>query len=353
MPRITVLPVSGGGFPSQLGLLSELTSAGITPEVIFGASGGNVSAYIGLAGDWSPYGIRRVTETMNCEFFSRSWWPPMLRWMPSWSIGYFRGSIYRSGSGTTELFKSMFTKPNIQETEIWTGTRNRTTSKGQLFCNLSQSQLKIELFEPHLMNCMPLTYLHGDIEKISRVSVASASIPILVPEQEVDGEYYVDGGTAFASPLTPFQDVLRGSTPLHLDYLNSFDALSTIGPRSHLNLYQNGEATAHEIVESLILHDRLNGIELVRDGNPDNHLHYHEGYGSYKVLRELETLRSKACRSFLELFPVKDMSVNLTDFTNTEIIKIITETQKNYRYRLWYRDPVGESCEEKDLWHRT
>ena len=55
---------------------------------------------------------------------------------------------------------------------------------------------------------MPLTYLDGNIESISSVAVASAAIPVLVPEQKIFGARYVDGGTLFSSPLTALQDCL-------------------------------------------------------------------------------------------------------------------------------------------------
>lgn len=351
MTRITVLPVSGGAFPAQIGLLSELCSIGITPDVILGSSGGNVAGYVGLAGDWSPYGIRRVTKNLCSELFYQSWWPRTLSWMPSWTIGYFQGSIYQAGSGIESLFSSMFNLHNVQQVELWTGTRNRTTGKGHLFCNRPSSQLPVQLFEPQLINCMPLTFLDGQLDKIAKISVASASIPILVPHQEMDGQCYVDGGTAFASPLTPFQDVLRAVPNLHLDYVNSFDALSNNKVRRFLNLYQNGETTAHEMVESLILHDRLNAIEIVRNGT-SNALHYLEGVGSNANLQQIEQIRSTSSRSILELYPTIDISVNLTHFTGQDIEKLLEQTQSNYRYRLWYRDPDQPRTQCSPNWYR-
>lgn len=350
--RIFVLPVSGGGFPVQLGLISELTSVGITPKVVFGSSGGNVAGYLGLSADWSPHGIRRIVEQLHPDLFSRSWWPKMLSWMPSWTIGYFRGSVYGMGEGVDQLIDSIFTSQTIQTTEIWTGTKNRSTGRGQLFCNRRDSQLPVQDFDPHLINCMPLTYIDGDLPKLAKVILASASIPILVPEQEIDGEMHVDGGTAFASPLTPLQDVLRQVPDLHLDYLSSFDALSCVGNRTALNLYQNGEQTAHEVVGSLILHDRMNAIEIIRDRRSGQELHYQEGDCDLKTLQDLEILRSTSTRSILELYPVEDMSIDLTKFLPSEIHQIIDSTRKNYRYRLWYQTPSRESQDVTDCWFR-
>ena len=354
MPRIFVLPVSGGGFPVQLGLLSELTSIGITPDQVLASSGGNIAAYLGLSADWSPYGLTRVVNYLKPSLFSSSWWPAPLAWMPSWSIGYFRGSVYAEGTGTDELISKMFTPTTIQNTEIWTGTKNRTTGKGHLFCNRRQSSLPVEYFDPSLINCMPLTYVDGDRDKLSKVILASASIPILVPEQEIDDCFHIDGGAAFASPLTPMQDVLRKVDNLHLDYINSFDALSTDGVRDCLNLYQNGEITAHEIVGSLILHDRLNAIELIRERQNGSELHYKEGNCNLTMLKEIEKLRSTSSRSILELYPEEDMSIDLTEFTADEIHNLIKRTRDNYRYRFWYQTPTLEMTPVNDdkSWYR-
>lgn len=352
MTRIFVLPVSGGGFPVQLGLISEITAIGITPNVVFGSSGGNIAGYLGLSADWSPYGIHRIVDRLHPELFSQSWWPRMLGWMPSWTIGYFRGSVYSSGQGIDSLIDSIFTPQTIQTTEMWSGTKNRTTGRGQLFCNRPTSQLPIEGFEPNLINCMPLTFVDGDRQKLGKVILASASIPILVPEQEIDGDLHVDGGTAFASPLTPLQDVLRRIPDLHIDYLSSFDALACVGTRKSLNIYQNGEQTAHEVVGSLILHDRMNAIEIIRDRQLGQELHYQEGDCNFKILQEIETLRSTSCRSILELYPVEDLSIDLTRFTPDQIHQIIDNTRGKYRYRLWYQTPCRSSTELEDCWYR-
>ena len=66
----------------------------------------------------------------------------------------------------------------------------------------------------------------GNIESIANSTIASASIPTVVPPQIIDGEYYVDGGVGGAPPLTIMQESilhLSKKKSLHLIYINSFD----------------------------------------------------------------------------------------------------------------------------------
>ena len=98
------LPISGGGFVAQLGLLSELYvakwiaegkrlkgSKAYQPNLVFASSGGNVAAYIAMAGDWSPEGMTRVAEKISTPMFIRSWFPDYMSFIPTWIIGGGQG----------------------------------------------------------------------------------------------------------------------------------------------------------------------------------------------------------------------------------------------------------------------
>ena len=68
--RIFVFPVSGGAFPVQLGLLSELTAnRDITPDLALGSSGGNVAAYICHACHWKGANMPGIVKLINSEMF--------------------------------------------------------------------------------------------------------------------------------------------------------------------------------------------------------------------------------------------------------------------------------------------
>jgi hypothetical protein len=340
--RLFALPVSGGSFPIQLGLMSEICSLGVIPDLVLGSSGGNVSAYIGLAADWNPYGMERVASMLHCNIFAKPWLPWPLNGLPSMIMGYFKGSVYQAGEESCELFKKIFTSENIRATEIWTGTLNRTNNKPQFFCNRHESsaRFKKDSFDTKLLNCMPLTYLDGDIEKIANVCLASASIPILVPDKIIDGCCHTDGGTAFASPLTALIDQVINSAPhdLHVDYFSSFDMEAADTRGQYNNLLEHGSLTASEMVRSMCLLDRMSALSLLR------------GHGNVRCVEidklnrerliEMENERSKYKRTVLELFPCPNVekSVSLTKFQGNDIISLIQRTRKSYKARLWILD---------------
>ena len=408
--RLFVLPVSGGAFPTQIALMAELTSLGVRPDLVMGSSGGNVAGYIGLAADWNPYAMERISALLNSGLFARSWWPWPLNGIPSVLMGYFLGTVYRAGEGTLELFRSIFTPQTIGATEIWTGTLNRTTRRPQFFCNRKRGESCFDpkAFDPRLLNCMPLTFLDQDIARISKVCLASASIPILVPEQIIDGDYHTDGGTAFASPLTALQSQVMTAChnqSLHIDYLSSYDLEShpeeihDIGSEQHeaerpyRNLYEHGSLTANEMVRSLCLLDRLTALEMLRQrpttDQPDTTLDdliaslsltslstVSETSGVSNVnrnrnqqdtvrqpfeairclelndltraqLSEIERFRSCFRRSMLELFPITTKKVDLVSFDKDDISTIISQTRRRYRCRLWVIDRIAEERSDR------
>lgn len=394
--RIYVCPVSGGAFPLQLGLLAECGLAGLRPDIVMGSSGGNVAAYIGLASDWQAATIPTIATQVNTTMFAQSWWPRYLNFFPSLWLGTYMGSVYASGTGAFDLFKNNFRPDNIMATEMWTGTMNRETGKGQLFCNLRQEDAKIRRKECkdlsasfRIRDVMPLTYLDGNIESISSVAVASAAIPVLVPEQKIFGARYVDGGTLFSSPLTALQDCLmdliyddegssqsmvgEGSSQsmvreepswsssgqsnkqpatLHINYFSSFDLQST-SPTSCKNLYDNGTTTIGEMVKSLCIQDRLVAIELLRDGKKQ-FPSFIACDGSVEVLKRIEEIRTSttdqgqpAClRSVLELYPAKDDSMDLLTFTGADILRLINSARAGYKLRFWWIPGPNSSLTE-------
>lgn len=350
--KVYVLPVSGGAFPIQLGLLSECGAAGYQPDIVMGSSGGNVATYIGLAANWQADAIPTIATKINSTMFVQSWWPRWLSILPSIWIGYFMGSVYASGSGSLELFKTSFTPESIVATEVWTGTMNRETGKGQLFCNRKESDARIRRRDDDLLSsfrmrdCMPLTYLNGDMEAISSVTIASAAIPVLVPEQQILGARYVDGGTLFSSPLTALQDCLLdlAEEDLHIDYFSSFDMQAT-STASCRNLYDNGTTTIGEMVKSLCIQDRLVAIEMLRDGKRTTP-HFVCMDGNQDNLKRIGEVRKKCRRSVLELYPVKNDSMDLLSFTPADILRLIQEARTNYKIRFWW---VGDVTEQEVL----
>jgi len=215
------LPISGGGFVAQLGLLCEIYEAKkiangnivfgsktYCPDLVFAASGGNVASYIALAGNWSTDGIIRCSQQIDPHSFTRKWVPNELSIIPNIVVGIFKSSLYNKGYGAGYLFKKLFTEKSISQTEIWTGTYNSDKKAAQFFCNKSQEESLVnESFfneEQSMYDSLSLKFMNSNIELIAEVSIASASIPLIVPGQKIGNSMYADGGCSYSSPLSVF-----------------------------------------------------------------------------------------------------------------------------------------------------
>lgn len=339
--RIFVLPVSGGAFPVQLGFLTQINSLGVKPDIALGSSGGNVTAYIGMGAGWDPKRYEEIVRPIHAGMFLSSWWPYYLSFLPSYIPGYFKGSIYASGTGADAYFKKMFDRESVVGTEVWSGTLNRNTGSGQLFCNRSPQASILQISPDDKINsfwirdCMEPTYLDGDLDTIVKVVMASAAIPVIVPEQEIGGQRYVDGGTLFSSPLTPLVDYILAmkQNQYHIDYFSSFDIQSTEPAKMIGNLYQNGTLTIGELVKSICIQDRIVAVEFLRTDEPINFVAMP---GSIEVLQQVEAVRASSSRSLLEFYPLRNNTIDLTSFTGKHIVELMNLSSTSYGLRFWW-----------------
>jgi hypothetical protein len=341
--HLVVAPVSGGAFPVQVAALIEIAKVCQQCrrpfyDLALAASGGNVAIYMAMAGHYQLDEIRKIVCKLSPEQFLCSWWPqPFTHVLPSWVIGCYTGTLYNRGTGIEKVFQECFTSScPVNQLEVWTGTLNRSTGKAELFCNLHshQSKLPTGYFCPEKFNAMPLNFAQGDVCKISKVCYASASIPVLVPAVVIDGQRYVDGGTAYSSPLTPLQDCIKEVArhePLHIDYLSSYDLESGNKPATYRNLLQNGTVTLAEIIKSLGIQDRLTGMELLSQP-----CKFRSGDCNEEVLQELCKLRRGYQQSMLEIYPGKEIEISLEAFSPEDIIKAISQARCCLKYRLWW-----------------
>lgn len=354
--RIFVLPVSGGAFPLQLAYISQLLISGGPPELVLGSSGGNIAGYIGLAAKWNPDQIGQVVKeaNLNTSNFAQSWWPWGLnKIFPSWLIGYYQGSFYASGTGAAEVIQKMFTDETVVVTEMWTGTLNKDEGKGQMFCNLSESQSRIaKAGDPSVSlwtrDCNPLCYLNGDRKIIADVAIASASIPVVVPAKVIEGKSYVDGGTIFSSPLSALADYiynLSKTDSIHLNYINSYD-IQNAGSTKITNLWTAGRYTIGELMKNICIADRQIGIDLVRSGPEPVYYSFLEG--TLENLKLVEELRPYSPRSLLEIFPSvgEERCLDLLNFTAEDIIKMFERAQSGYYLRFWWAIDLGKDGNE-------
>ena len=150
---------------------------------------------------------------------------------------------------------------------------------------------------------------------------------------------HVDGGVLFASPLTGLQDVLVkiSAESLHITYINIFN-INSDNPDQEKgevnNILNVGTFTFDELVKSLIVQDRLVGINLVK--NNTKKTRFLQGTAKYGILKELEQMISSSKFSLLELYPEPTEPLELTRFSGEDVLKMMETIKNNFFFRLWW-----------------
>lgn len=338
--KIYVLPVSGGGFAVQLGLLKAIYEAtlmksrvGITPDLVLGSSGGNVASYLSMIGNWSSYAIMKNSKSINSNLFVESWTPPFF---PT-AIAYpLTNSIYRNGDGISQFFEQVYTKKSIVKTELWTGTYNTVSQKSAFFCNkhIDNAIIKDLGKNTHIYDDEPVVYMNGDISMISKVSHASASIPIITPGVMIKDELHVDGGAGYASPLIPMSSKLdtlirtKGTSELiQIHYFGSYNMLGEFSD----DIYSKSVGL---VIHGTLLADRAYCLSFFRQyGNVCEEPEVYEDVDSKKLSIIMEDIKLKSY--VLMLSPKNSPSLNLTHFVGSEVIDIIGKVEKDFTARVW------------------
>jgi predicted acylesterase/phospholipase RssA len=381
--EVYVLPVSGGGFPAQLQQLiyfanEKQIATGTsdengnyleyTPDICLGTSGGNVSSYIGLSGNWTEGGIKRVVKTLNSNMFSQTWWPGPMGFLPTWILGIFEGAIFKPGYGPSHLFKAFSDNRSIQEVEIWSGTFNKSQKRSGFFCNkkLEDSYISSTTYSPFLFKTMPLVYMNGDIDLISKVAVASASVPILFKPVEIAGEEYIDGGVTYSSPLTVMQEeiynIMTGvtvpqpyvtvSTPFPLPDPSTNPDLASRRDKDllHLTYFSpyNMDNTTEKVSSSLgsdsflsymtdasSLKDRYTGVNLLErlmtTGQSVNMIDSRYGV---KLNTLLATYRNT--HYFCQIYVRNNNWIDMTNFTPQDVLNKMDEAIEEIEFLFFY-----------------
>lgn len=343
---VYVLPVSGGRFTSQLALLSELYDANklrnckYKPDLVLSCSGGNVSAYLAMAAEWSSSGIRRLASKLQSDLFIKSWYPPPLRDIPDWIALPFKGSFFAASDKGSAFFKSLYTADKIQDVEIWTGTYDSTERKAQFFCNREHSILDVPHFneQSFLYGSLPVIHLNGDIDSIATVCTASAAIPSLVPNQQLEGHEYSDGGVMYASPLVPLSTELyrlvNSGRRLRLTYFCSYHMDDSL-PR-----YGIIKTAISQYLHAGMLEDRAAAVSLlyrISSNESDSIIYsnYHT-MNTRRLSNLLAHLQVASIHYVIILYPHGSPKVKLRDFDGSHVLDKMHESLKNYGAYAWY-----------------
>jgi hypothetical protein len=369
------LPISGGGFPCQLGLMAELLDALSVvenfekrPDISFAASGGNVAVYITMAGDWTSDGIYRVSSDLKPEMFTRSWFPKGMKFMPTALIGIFKGSLYRDGFGAEDLFSRYLTESSIQRSEIWTMTFNMGPFKTEMFSNKKQSEC---LIQPEIYSKSAFTYdsldlnyvkTDGAMEKMSIVSHASASIPYLVEGKKIDSQTNADGGVMYSSPSIPLkysiESIIKGQKddlrPSEFIIDKNGDIIESTATEPKMMRYFYFEPYSYDskypmesnvastkamflqLFHSRMILDRRVGLDILMDLEGDINHTYYPLLNTKTLSNIILWLEEYAKHYYVSLSPNFRQKVSMTSFTPLNIKNLIDKTRKKYSANVWY-----------------
>jgi len=339
--HILVMPVSGGGFASQLGIMQHLCEINYKPDITLASSGGNVAAYVASAAKWNWPSIERISKNLTQEMFIKKW-----NTISSLALiyGYFKGNIYNQGYGVKEFLKNNFNEETIIKDEIWTGTYNKNKQKAQLFCNKEKknSLIDINYIDYDLTQSLKPIYSNGNIDLIAKSCIASASIPAIVPAQKIDKEYYIDGGIAGATPLKILQEPIlkkvdKDNSSLHIFYINSLD-LSSPNLTDCKNVLDIWRQATHDLVRSQNVIDRLACYEIIRC--KAGFMNKEEFICTYKNMKRIKKIQTKVLYSFVEIFPLKNYDVDIINFNGDDVINSINLSYNNSKCRIWWKTPT-------------
>ena len=347
---VLVLPVSGGGFVSQLAILQHLCESKFVPDITLASSGGNVAAYVAAAANWKWPGIERIARELTQDLFARPWNSVS---SIAFIMGYFEGNVYNKGSGVYDFLKRHFTSETIVKYEIWTGTYNKDRQRARLFCNRSKKKsiVDVSYIDHDLTQSMDPVFTDGDIEIIAKAGIASASIPAIVPAQIIFGEQYIDGGVAGASPLIIMQEpilkYIRSNESvdktLHIVYVNSVD-LSSPNLKPCHNVIDTWRQATRDLVRSQTVIDRLSAYELLRC-QPGT-MNKEEFICNFENMERIKEIQSKVMYSMLEIYPIETHDVDIVAFNGVDVINSIKKIYGKCKCRLWWITPDESICDQ-------
>lgn len=333
--NVVILPASGTSFPVQIGLMSQICKVdNFKPTLMLGCSGGNATAYLTLAANFNSEQILKLAEKIEGYTFAKPW--SII--IPSYIVGFWKGTVYNKTANSEKFFKSIIKQDSINKVEIWSIATNRHTSNSQLFCNLKKEDSILKPKRSKILMEEEAIYANCDIDMIAKFSIASASIPIFVPEVLINGISYSDGGMIFSSPVSAnteeLEKLFSNYEKIRMYYISSYDMDQPI-TTSYNNIVKNAGITLKQLLRSKSIEDRFNSIKLL--GREEN-IKYEHGQCNIVKLLEIENKRDSYSSSLLELYVKVDLEVDIVKMSPAEILEIIAKTVENYNYRLWYID---------------
>lgn len=336
--ELLVLPCSGGKFPTQLEIMRQLCLAGYRADLTLATSGGNSVAYTISASSWDPRKIELIARKMHNGILLSHWHSTSF---VSFIIGYFRGSIYNQGKDALPFFKEMFPRNDAVKDEIWTGIYNITRMKTRVCCNRSEDQsiLDSTKLDKDMTQSLDPLYCCGDLSMISKISLASASIPGLIPSQVIEGENYVDGAVSVVSPLRTIREmildrVINKDNGLHIIYVSPSDLSRKKCKREISTIIDNVIDTAEGLIHSDKALDRVAAYEMITHFSNDVRKVCFQ-FNSENIKR-IMTMRKYCKYTLLEIYPNHRVELPIMAFDGNDVLKAMNFVKGGCSCRFWY-----------------
>ena len=239
MLEICCSSISGGYFVSQMAIMTILMEVRSKSKIIdkhfldlyFGASGGALTNMISTCFEETKESIERLLYSLQSEIFVKNWWKGKIKFLDSKIFYLFKNSFFESSDNIFDVVSELTSNNqfnNSDSPELWTLTFNINKSKPTIFCSKKKdhSLFKDSMnIENNFVN-FEYVFLEGNLEKISKTVMASASVPGVKEGVEINNDSHVDGGVSNPTPYIYFSKILYSknknkeiSRPYHYYYL--------------------------------------------------------------------------------------------------------------------------------------
>jgi hypothetical protein len=361
-------PICGGAFPCTLSLLQELSMVRERPpDLCLASSGGTLAALLGLSANWDPCVIEHHASCLSAKMFVQRWAPSYL---PEPIMAFLMGSVYDEGCGGYEFFQRIMTQDSLTSCETWIGTYDSDERRAQFFCNKTKGESRINSLnfneDQDLFLSKSVVFCDGDLESVYRVTLASSSIPMIVPPKTIMGSRHSDGGVMYASPLSVFyKEIARIIAGIRKHYSCNATDIPNTSENEQIILTSNYRTTKRlrlfyfmgsesmiktgnavydtfvSVLNSAVIRDRNKTIELLELLSP--HGVSDEFYPDLCTsdLARILKHHSDDEHYVVCLFPHGTPTIRISDFCGKDVVNVMENVRNHYGCRIWYSNRLN------------
>lgn len=323
------MPVSGGHIVNQMALVLHLIGCGYRPKRILATSGGAIVATVITTADYTTVKcshsfacfkkrVYEILDELDMTWYMRPWCNVTLF---NSAYGIRKGSTFDRGHGeqTMRLYDVDFSSAP----EICFGVQCATDGVQVIMSTKSEKEKSVKCAMP----------LNANKEVIIKAAMASCSIPTVVPDVEIKGKMYRDGGCTYASPLTLCYD---SKEEYKVIYISPCSYSNSTHKNAHIEENDNVWNQTHKKTVGMLstsrVADRNIGVEMVGFDAKCNVRRSHD-----HTCKELDRHINKATRSFIELIPNTTHHVNFLACARGEFSAAVKKSfNDGFVLKHWY-----------------